>query len=97
MAKRVEVDSFTNKEADRFWVVAAHPDNYYFASGSDSALYVFTLYKDRPPFAKHNHFLFLGMKKELHKVNLQTEAVEVLKDICTIANVQDNILQDNIE
>lgn len=47
--KKMEVDCFTNKELDRFWVVAAHPDNYYFAGGSDSALYIFTLYKDRPP------------------------------------------------
>ena len=49
LKKKLEVDCFTSKEMDRFWVVAAHPDNYYFAAGSDGALYIFTLYKDRPP------------------------------------------------
>ena len=47
--RKTVVDSFTNKEQDRFWIVAVHPDNYYFACGSDSALFVFSLMRDRVP------------------------------------------------
>lgn len=49
--KKVEVDCYTNKELDRFWVVAVHQENFTFACGSDSALYVFSLMKERVPFS----------------------------------------------
>lgn len=48
MNKKIEIDCFTNQELDRFWVCAANQNNYYFAGGSDSALYIFTLCRERP-------------------------------------------------
>ena len=96
--KRVEVDCFTNKELDRFWVVAAHPDNFYFASGSDSALYVFTLFRDRPPFTLVSETtLCLGNRKTLRTIDLRSRNETVAKDLAGLANVQDNLLLDNLE
>ena len=81
-----------------FWVVSAHPDNFYFASGSDSALYVFTLFKDRPPMALVNDLLLCtGNRKLIRMLNLKTKSETVIKDLAGLSNIQDNLLIDNIE
>ena len=73
LIRKVEVDSFTNKELDRFWVVAAHPDNFYFACGSDSALYVFTLFKDRVPCTMvGGNYLCYGQRKAVRVFDTRT-------------------------
>lgn len=73
LRKKQEVDSFTNKELDRFWVTAVHQDNYYFAAGSDSALYIFTLFKDRPPMDLiNNQYVCIGYQKQIKLIDLKT-------------------------
>lgn len=87
------MDTFTNKEFDRFWIVSAHPDNYYFASGSDSFLYVFNLFKDRIPMVKvTDNYICHGFKKSLKVIDLKSGSSTTIKEY----EVGDNILQDNI-
>lgn len=91
--KKTLVDTFTNKEFDRFWIVSAHPDNYYFASGSDSSLYVFTLFKDRIPLVKvTENYICHAYKKQLKVIDLKSGSTSLIKEF----DVGENILQDNI-
>lgn len=49
LSRRVAISTFS-RENDRFWVVAAHPQNLTFASGCDNGFYVFSLYSDKMPY-----------------------------------------------
>lgn len=64
--KRVCIDTF-KKDADRYWVLALHPELNYFAAGSDSGLTVFTLQSERIPFVMTNTLsdVFYVHKKQL--------------------------------
>ncbi|CAK75525.1 unnamed protein product (macronuclear) [Paramecium tetraurelia] len=99
MKKKVEIDCFTNYELDRFWVSAVHQNNNYFAGGSDSALYIFTLFRNRPAFDLiDNKILFVGSKKQIKIIDLQNNKEIVIKNFQEVATlISDNLLQDNIE
>ncbi|CAD8059894.1 unnamed protein product [Paramecium primaurelia] len=99
MKKKIEIDCFTNYELDRFWVSAVHQNNNYFAGGSDSALYIFTLFKNRPAIdLVDNKNLFVGSKKQIKLIDLQTNQEKDIKNFQEISNsISDNLLQDNIE
>ncbi|CAD8067026.1 unnamed protein product [Paramecium sonneborni] len=97
MKKKIEIDCFTNYEQDRFWVSAVHQNNNYFAAGSDSALYIFTLFKNRPAIdLMDNKNLFVGSKKQIKLIDLQNNQEKVIKNFSE-NSISDNLLQDNIE
>ncbi|CAK73366.1 unnamed protein product (macronuclear) [Paramecium tetraurelia] len=98
MKKKVEVDCFTNHELDRFWICAVHQSNNYFAGGSDSALYIFTLFKNRPAIdLVNNNFVYFGNRKVIKILDLQNGSEKTIKNLQELSCVSDNLLQDNAE
>jgi coatomer subunit alpha len=49
ISKRLGVQTF-RRETDRFWILAAHPDQNLLAAGHDSGMMVFKLERERPAF-----------------------------------------------
>ena len=49
IAKRLGVQTF-RRESDRFWILAAHPEQNLLAAGHDSGMTVFKLERERPAF-----------------------------------------------
>ena len=49
ISKRLCVQTF-RRETDRFWILAAHPDQNLLAAGHDSGMTVFKLERERPAF-----------------------------------------------
>lgn len=52
ISKRIGVQTF-RRDTDRFWILAAHPDQNLLAAGHDSGLTVFKLERERPAFDSH--------------------------------------------
>jgi len=57
ISKRLGVQTF-RRENDRFWILAAHPDQNILAAGHDSGMIVFKLERERPAFAAQGSQLF---------------------------------------
>ena len=59
VSKRTPIHSF-RREHDRFWIVAAHPENALLAAGHDSGMMVFKLERERPAYvaASNSNSLF---------------------------------------
>jgi coatomer subunit alpha len=49
VSKRIGVQTF-RRESDRFWILAAHPDQNLLAAGHDSGMTIFKLERERPAF-----------------------------------------------
>lgn len=49
ISKRMGVQTF-RRESDRFWILAAHPEQNLLAAGHDSGMTVFKLERERPAF-----------------------------------------------
>jgi coatomer subunit alpha len=49
ISKRLGVQTF-RRESDRFWILAAHPEQNLLAAGHDSGMSVFKLERERPAF-----------------------------------------------
>eukprot|EP01033_Poteriospumella_lacustris_P007250 gene7250-5216_t len=49
ISKRLGVQTF-RRESDRFWILAAHPEQNLLAAGHDSGMTVFKLERERPAF-----------------------------------------------
>jgi len=49
ISKRLGVQTF-RRESDRFWILAAHPDQNLLAAGHDAGMTVFKLERERPAF-----------------------------------------------
>lgn len=64
MSKRSAVQTF-RREHDRFWIIAAHPENNLFAAGHDSGLIVFKLERERPAYVAHKGALFYVKERYL--------------------------------
>ncbi|KAI9827073.1 MAG: hypothetical protein M1826_006437 [Phylliscum demangeonii] len=62
--KRISVQSF-KRDADRFWVIAAHPEINLFAAGHDNGVMVFKLERERPASTIYQNQLFF-ITKEKH-------------------------------
>jgi len=64
MTKRAGAQTF-RREHDRYWMLAAHPEQNLFAAGHDSGLIVFKLERERPPLAVQGDILFYIKDKYL--------------------------------
>ena len=49
ISKRLGVQTF-RRESDRFWILAAHPEQNLLAAGHDSGMTVFKLERERPAY-----------------------------------------------
>lgn len=43
------------RENDRFWILAAHPEQNLLAAGHDSGMIVFKLERERPAYDTHGN------------------------------------------
>jgi len=57
ISKRLGVQTF-RRENDRFWILAAHPQQNLLAAGHDSGMIVFKLERERPAYASHAGRMF---------------------------------------
>lgn len=71
MSKRVGVQTF-RREHDRFWILAAHPEQNLFAAGHDSGLMVFKLERERPPYTSSEGTVFYVKERFLRSFDLAT-------------------------
>lgn len=58
------------RDADRFWVVAAHPKLNLFAAGHDTGFVVFKLEKERPAFTIYKDYIFYVKAPYLRRLDL---------------------------
>ena len=52
ISQRMGVQTF-RRENDRFWILAAHPEQNLLAAGHDSGMIVFKLERERPAYDTH--------------------------------------------
>ena len=52
ISQRAGVQTF-RRENDRFWILAAHPEQNLLAAGHDSGMIVFKLERERPAYDTH--------------------------------------------
>ena len=64
ISKRLGVQTF-RRENDRFWILAAHPDQNLLAAGHDSGMIVFKLERERPACVSHAERMFYVKDKYL--------------------------------
>ena len=80
MNKRQGVQT-VRREADRFWVLAAHADSNLFAAGHDSGLIVFKLQRERPAYAAHEGKLYYIKDRYLRVYEIGTTRDQPLVSI----------------
>jgi coatomer protein complex subunit alpha (xenin) len=75
MAKRTCLHTF-RREYDRFWILAAHPEQNVFAAGHDSGVLVFKLERERPAYTvykgKHQTVLLYIKERQLRSYDLES-------------------------
>jgi len=64
ISKRLGVQTF-RRENDRFWILAAHPQQNLLAAGHDSGMIVFKLERERPACGSHADCMFYVKDKYL--------------------------------
>jgi len=64
ISKRLGVQTF-RRESDRFWILAAHPEQNLLAAGHDSGMIVFKLERERPPYYAEEGRMFYVKDKYL--------------------------------
>lgn len=69
--KRTLISTF-KRDTDRYWILAAHPENNVFAAGHDSGLSVFKLEKERPASTVYNSTLFFIKDKSIRSFDFAT-------------------------
>ena len=72
MTKRTAIQTF-RREHDRFWILAAHPEQNLFAAGHDSGLVVFKLERERPAFTVHGTVCYYVKDKYLRSYDFTTK------------------------
>ena len=65
------------KDTDRFWVLAAHPEQNLLVAGHDSGAMIFKLERERPAFAIHNRLLYYVRERQLRSYDFETKAESV--------------------
>ena len=72
MSKRSLISTY-RKEAERFWIVAAHPERNLFAAGHDNGLILFKLEKERPAIASwQNECVFYLKDRYIRNFDFRT-------------------------
>ncbi len=76
ISKRLGVQTF-RRESDRFWILAAHPDQNLLAAGHDSGMTVFKLERERPAFESSRCKASVIMSKTAICVCMSIPMVEI--------------------
>ncbi|XP_027194065.1 coatomer subunit alpha [Dermatophagoides pteronyssinus] len=71
LTKRTCLSTF-RREHERFWILAAHPNQNLFAAGHDAGIIVFKLERERPAFTIHSNFLFYIKDHYLRRLDFTT-------------------------
>eukprot|EP00752_Nemacystus_decipiens_P007324 g6553.t1 len=71
ISQRMGVQTF-RRENDRFWILAAHPEQNLLAAGHDSGMIVFKLERERPAYDTHGSRLLYVRDRYLRVHELQT-------------------------
>lgn len=62
ISQRMGVQTF-RRENDRFWILAAHPEQNLLAAGHDSGMIVFKLERERPAYDTHGEAPLCSSKR----------------------------------
>ncbi|CAN0352820.1 unnamed protein product, partial [Discosporangium mesarthrocarpum] len=71
ISQRMGVQNF-RRENDRFWILAAHPDQNLLAAGHDSGMIVFKLERERPAYDTHGSRLLYVRDRYLRAHEFQS-------------------------
>ncbi|UXI18026.1 Exocyst complex component 8 [Sarcoptes scabiei] len=71
LTKRTCLYTF-RREHERFWILAAHPNQNLFAAGHDGGIIVFKLERERPAFTIYSNFLFYIKDHFLRRLDFTT-------------------------
>jgi len=72
VTRRISLKIFRrDQDKDRFWVLAAHPEQNLFAAGHDSGLIVFKLEHERPAYCVHGDTVYYVKERFLHAYNFR--------------------------
>ena len=82
MNRRVQIN-MVRKDTDRFWVLAAHPSQNYFACGYDGGMSVFKLEREKIPSIRIGQFIIFAKNKNLYCSDLSTKEKFILAAINT--------------
>lgn len=63
----------TRKDTDRYWILAAHPRQNYFAAGYDNGMTVFKLERERHSSTRFGSNIFFVKNKNLYLYDLSTK------------------------
>jgi len=80
MQKRTCLRTY-RREHDRFWILAAHPEQNLFAAGHDSGLIVFKLEHERPAYTVYGKTLFYVKQNTLRAYDFSTGKDRVAANI----------------
>lgn len=69
MTKRTCLNTF-RRDAERFWVLVAHPTLNLFAAGHDAGMVVFKFERERPAYTVHANVMYYVKDRFLHKLDL---------------------------
>lgn len=68
LSKRTCLGAY-RRENDRYWILAAHPNQNLFAAGHDGGMTVFKLERERPAFTLHGNYLFYVQENHLRRLD----------------------------
>lgn len=71
ISKRLGVQTF-RRDADRYWILAAHPEQNLLAAGHDSGMTVFKLERERPAYDVVGNKCFYVKDRYLRQFELET-------------------------
>jgi coatomer protein complex subunit alpha (xenin) len=72
VSKRINLQTF-RRDSDRFWILAAHPEQNLLAAGHDSGMMVFKLERERPGYCTNKNMLFYVKDRFLRMQHLDTK------------------------
>lgn len=82
MSRRISLKIFRrDSDKDRFWTLAAHPEEDLFAAGHDSGLIVFKLEHERPAYCFDGDNLFYIKERSLQSFNFKDGKSKTLLSI----------------
>lgn len=71
MSKRTAIATF-RREHDRFWIMAAHPNQNLLAAGHDSGMIVYKLERERPAMSVFDGSIYYVKDKDVRSYQLDT-------------------------
>ena len=80
--RRVQIHQ-TRRDTDRYWILAAHPNLNYFASGYDNGMSVFKLERERHASQRIGSSIFFVKSKNLYVYDLSSKEKTLMAAVNT--------------